>query len=269
MEQINFILQAFQLVPFNFSKEFFSVVFDKTALKQLPSAAYLGWLSLFIFITLISLFQYYRNLLKARTIEDTPTAKIRSAPQGYSEILGKQYLLSNQPIIAPLSHMPCTWYAFSIYKKNNRNTYILISQGESTEHFMIKDITGECVVDPIGADVKAKIQDSWYGFSTNPKGKAKNIMLILGFLFGKYYYKESRMNINSPIYALGNFSTTRENNTEINMLSKKGLTTRQPFLISNFTPKQLAKKYRLYSILWLSLFLLFMPYSLWWLSVKL
>jgi hypothetical protein len=271
MEQINFILQAFQLVPFNFFNDLFSVdFFDKAALKHLPNEAYFCWLALFVFITLSCLYQYYRNLLKARTIEDTPSTKIRSAAQGYSEISGKQYLLSDHPIIAPLSHIPCTWYAFSVYKKNKKNDYVLISQGKSSEPFNIKDSTGECMVDPIGADVHAKTQDSWYGFSANPQGKSKDKnILVSGFLLGKYHYKESRMDIDSPIYALGNFSTIRENNTEINILSQKGLTARQPFLISNFTQEKLAKKYRLYSILWLSLFLIFMPYSLWWVSIKL
>lgn len=333
-EQLEYIFQSFQLFPLDFFKGLFSTVFDRAAVNQLPKQAYLFWLALFAFMAIIGIFQHYRNLLKARTIEDTPASKIRSAAQGYSEITGKQYLLSNHHTVAPLSLKACTWYRYEVYRKNQKNSWSMISQGESSENFIIKDTTGFCVVDPRGADVHANSHDTWYGFSANPEGKSKyKIMLILGFIFGGYQYKESRMEIDSPIYALGNFATiragetsltqeklekqadlllkkweedydqillkfdldkdgklsseekltmlkaaeqdireryaTKNNDAVINVLSKKGLTSRQPYMLSNMTQEQLAKKYRLHAILWLTLFLIFMPYSLWWLAIKL
>jgi hypothetical protein len=334
MEQINYIFQSLQLLPLNFFKTLFSTVFDKVALGQLPKEAYLSILALLLFIALLSLFQNYRNLLKARTIEDTPASKIRSTSQGYAEVTGKQYPLRNHEIIAPLSLRPCTWYRYEVYRKNNKNSWYVVSEGASLDHFIIKDPTGFCVVDPAGADIHPNTQDSWYGFSANPEGKSKyRILLILGFIFGGYQYKESRMEIGSSIYALGNFTTIRagegnltqealekqaeslvknwekdydalmrkfdlnkdgkltpeenlkiqktaeleirekyaskNHDTMMNVLSNKGLTARQPFIISNFTQQELAKKYRTYSVLWLLLFLISMPYSLWWLSIKL
>lgn len=333
-EQLDYILQSFQLFPFGFFKGLFSTVFDKAAVKQLPQQAYFFWLALFVFIALVGIFHHYRNLLKARTIEDTPASKIRSAAQGYSEITGKQYPIPNHQTIAPLSLKSCTWYRFEVYRKNQKNSWTVISQGESLEHFIIKDATGFCVVDPKGADVHANSHETWYGFSANPQGKSKSkIMLILGFIFGGYQYKESRMEIDSAIYALGNFATirageasltqetlekqadillkkweqdydqilskfdlnkdgklsseeklamlkaaeqdireryaTKNNDAVMNVLSQKGLTSRQPYVLSNFTQEQLAKKYRLRAIFWLILFFVFMPYTFWWLSVKL
>lgn len=333
MEQLEFIAQAFQLFPIEFFKNSFSAIFDQATLRQLPQEAYLAWLAFFMLIALVSLYQNYRNLLKARTIEDTPSSKIRSTAQGYAEVSGKQYPLPNLQIIAPLTVIPCTWYRYQIYKKNQKNAWFLISQGESSEHFMIKDPTGFCVVDPLGADIHPTSHDTWYGFSSNPQGKSKyKIMLILGFIFGGYQYKEARMEIDSDIYALGNFTTIRageaaltqqslekqadllvkkwgkdydsliakfdlnkdgilspeekliiqqaaeseirekysaqKQDAVINVLSKKGLTGRQPYLISNITQKQLARKYRFYSTLWLILFMIFMPYSFWWLTIK-
>lgn len=333
-EQLDYVLQSFQLFPLDFFKSLLSTVFDREAVNQLPKQAYFFWLALFAIIAITGIFQHYRNLLKARTIEDTPASKIRSAAQGYSEITGKQYLLSNHQTIAPLSLKPCTWYRFEVYRKNQKNSWSMIAQGESSDHFIIKDATGFCVVDPTGADIHANSNETWYGFSANPEGKSKyKIMLILGFIFGGYQYKESRMEIESSIYALGNFATirageasltqealekqaeillkkweqdydkilskfdldkdgklsseekltmlkaaeqdireryaTKNNDAVMNVLSKKGLTARQPYMLSNFTQEQLAKKYRLNAILWLTLFLIFMPYTFWWLSIKL
>ncbi len=334
MEQLEFIAQSFQLLPIEFFKNLFLTVFDQAALRQLPKQVYLFWLSVFLLIALLSLYQNYRNLLKARTIEDTPASKIRSTAQGYAEVSGKQYSLPNHELLAPLSLTPCTWYRYAVYRKNQKHAWFLIAQGESIEHFMIKDGTGFCVVDPRGADIHSNTHDTWHGFSADPQGKSKHlIMLILGFIFGGYQYKESRMEVDTDVYALGNFATIRageasltqaslekqadllvkqwENDYDslmakfdlnkdgklsaeeklaiqqaaeqeirekyaaknqeavINVLSKKGLTGRQPYLISSTTQEKLAKKYRFYAMLWLGSFFIFMPYSLWWLAIKL
>ena len=271
MTEIDFILQSFKSTYFDFIHPIFSMAFDKNALSQLPTPVYLFWLALFLFVALMSLFQNYRHLLKARIIEDTPSSKIRSAAQGYSELTGKQYTLPNHALLlAPLSLKPCTWYSYKIYRKNQKNNWPIVAQGQSVESFMLNDLSDICIVDPTGADIHPNILETWYGFSANPQGKSKyKIMLFLGFLFGRYQYKEWRMDIGSPIYVLGNFSTLKKNEGSIiNLISKTGLTARQPYLISNFTQLQLAKKYRLQSIFWLVLFLISMPYSLWWLSLK-
>ena len=316
LDKLDFISGAFQLFPIDFFKNIFLTVFDKNALKQLPIQAYSLWLALFLLMVIISLFQNYRNLLKARIIEDTATSKIQSAAQGYIEITGKQYSLPHHAIVSPLSLTPCTWYSYNVCKKNIKNKWFIVSQGESSDHFLVKDSTGFCVIDPIGADITPSSHDSWYGFSATPNGKTKNkIMLLLSFIFGRYQYNEWRMEIGSPIYVLGNFITLhtgesaltqealeeqaeklvaqweqeqnktgainaenqdalqqtadKNKNSVINMLSKKGLTARQPYLISNYTQQQLANKFRLKAALWLISFLIFMPCTFWWLSIKL
>jgi len=43
------------------------------------------------------------NLRRARTIEDTPMAKIRSAAQGYISVGGLAQAIDDDPVIAPLT----------------------------------------------------------------------------------------------------------------------------------------------------------------------
>ncbi|MEQ1815560.1 MAG: E3 ubiquitin--protein ligase, partial [Nitrosomonas sp.] len=59
---------------------------------------------------LISFYLFVRNWKRLRIIEDTPTAKLRSAHQGYIELEGKGQFVDDQPIYAPLSNHPCLWY---------------------------------------------------------------------------------------------------------------------------------------------------------------
>ena len=53
-----------------------------------------------ILIALISFYIFFKNWKRLRFIEDTPTARLRSAHQGYIEIEGKGALIEDKPIFA-------------------------------------------------------------------------------------------------------------------------------------------------------------------------
>lgn len=53
-------------------------------------------------ITLRLFYLGFRQLHRARLIEDTPTSRIRSAAQGYAELEGRAVALGD-PLYAPLS----------------------------------------------------------------------------------------------------------------------------------------------------------------------
>ena len=54
----------------------------------------------------------YATLARKRLIEDTPTSRIRSAPQGFVELAGVAGVFEGEPIIAPLTQRPCCWYRY-------------------------------------------------------------------------------------------------------------------------------------------------------------
>ena len=49
----------------------------------------------------------FRAIRRARLIEDVPTSKIRSAVQGYVELIGHAEAMEGPAIVAPLSQLPC------------------------------------------------------------------------------------------------------------------------------------------------------------------
>ncbi|HET8711057.1 MAG TPA: hypothetical protein VFM32_06765, partial [Spongiibacteraceae bacterium] len=90
------------------------------------------------------------NLRKARTIEDTPTAKIRSAAQGYLSISGLASAIDNDIVIAPLTGQPCLWYHYTIERLDRgdkHSHWTTIERGTSEKLFAIDDTTGVCHVD--------------------------------------------------------------------------------------------------------------------------
>lgn len=156
----------------------------------------------------------FRFLHRARLIEDTPTSKVRSAHQGYVELDGTAELLPGDPILAPLTGNRCTWYSFKVEERsesydsrgNRRTSWKTIRSGTSDELFVLRDDTGECVIDPEGAEVTPSVSVTWYG--DNPVwsfGAAPSRRGL--FASGRYRYTEKRIHPADSLYAIGLFQT--------------------------------------------------------------
>lgn len=155
----------------------------------------------------------WRGLHKARTIEDTPTAKARSAPQGYVELEGAGRLMDGPPIIAPLSGLPCVWFRYRIeeqitteHRGHTQTRWQTVGKGESTEVFWLEDDTGRVAVDPEGADVTPQHKDVWQ--SRSVAGGINYPAYITNFLAthpgpNPYRFTEERINPGDRLYALG------------------------------------------------------------------
>jgi E3 Ubiquitin ligase len=156
----------------------------------------------------------WRHVSNIRLIEDTPTCKIRSAPQGYVELEGLGKLMDGAPIIAKLSGLPCVWYRYKIeqqvttqYKGHAQTRWEVIEKDESTETFWLQDETGRVVVDPEGADVSPRYRDKWRS-SSSLGGIARHPANVANFLslrtdHGSYRLTEERINSGERLYALG------------------------------------------------------------------
>jgi hypothetical protein len=161
----------------------------------------------------------YSMLIRKRVLQDTPTALIRSASQGYIELQGHAELIDGLPILAPLSAKRCVWFDYRVEKKerrvtsgsNSRSEWRTIESGTSDSLFYLVDSTGRCAVDPEGAKVTASSRDIWYGNSRYP-GRIDTSSGWLHFtgltqIGRQFRYTEKRIEPGDPLYALGDFTT--------------------------------------------------------------
>ncbi|MDI6746800.1 MAG: hypothetical protein QMD17_06610 [Rhodocyclaceae bacterium] len=156
-------------------------------------------LGMFICVALmapLSLIAWISAWRRARAVADTPTSRVASAAQGYAELVGIGKPLGGQPVISPANYLPCLWYRYRIERRDSDNKWTLESQGESEASFILDDGSGECLVDPQGAEMLVSKKDQW------TQGERR---------FTQWLFIERQ-----KIYVLGQFATLGSVDLELN-----------------------------------------------------
>lgn len=134
----------------------------------------------------LSLVAWLAALRRMRMITDTPTSRVASAAQGYVELQGTGRPLGGLPLRSPLTGLPCLWYRYRIERRQN-NKWIQDGSEESDSSFLLDDRTGQCMVDPEGAEILVTRHETWTR--------------------GERRYKQWLLIEHDPLYALGDFVT--------------------------------------------------------------
>lgn len=159
------------------------------------------WLGAAVAIA-IALFLFWRMpcwYQHARLIQNIPTARIRSAPQGYIELIGQAGMMEGPVIFSPLSQTRCVWYSYKIEEKTreysskgrSRTRWRVVKQATSEEVFLLDDGTGECAIDPDDAQVITRDKRVWYKHDVVPPRRYTEWTILEG----------------EPLYAMGLFKS--------------------------------------------------------------
>lgn len=177
------------------------------AIAELPSDEAGFFAAFAVLLSLGGLWLWWRSTRKGRLMADTPTSRIRSAAQGFVELEGSAHWLPDDQIRGPLTGEKCVWWEYAIHEKRRmrvgketKTQWVRIAGARSEEIFMLQDGTGEVVVDPHKASIHGTHGQTWYGHSPHPLTKPRG-----GFSwgFGRYRYRENRLALGGPLYALG------------------------------------------------------------------
>ncbi|MEW6591357.1 MAG: hypothetical protein AB1418_10005 [Pseudomonadota bacterium] len=112
----------------------------------------LGWSISFALVGLTSFWAWHANLKRYRTVADTPTSRIASAPQGYVEIVGRGRQPPGAPLLSPISGLPCLWFRYRVERRDG-DRWEHVESGVSHETFGVHDGSGQLLVDPEGAEI--------------------------------------------------------------------------------------------------------------------
>lgn len=115
-----------------------------------------------ILVTLILLafLAFMLSLHRLRAIRDTPTSRVATAAQGYVELVGKGRVLPDLPVYSPGHHLPCLWYRYRAYVRSDDKWHQTESD-HSISPFLLDDGSGLCLVDPDRAEVATSRKETY------------------------------------------------------------------------------------------------------------
>ncbi|HET7833598.1 MAG TPA: GIDE domain-containing protein [Gallionella sp.] len=146
-----------------------------------------AWFTCLGLMALISVFAWLSALKRLRAIRDTPTSKVASAAQGYVELIGRGQPFGDPPLLSKFTQLPCLWYRYKVEERASRDKWKTVDSGESSDSFLLRDDSSECVVDPEQAEIITKHRDQW--------------------VKGNYRYTEWKLIKEDNLYVIGEFRT--------------------------------------------------------------
>jgi len=149
-----------------------------------------GWLGCLSVMAVLSFFAWLSALHRLRMVRDTPTSKVASAAQGYVELIGRGRPFGDTPLLSKFHLLPCLWYRYKVderHKTKEGHSWRTIDSGESSDSFVLRDDTGDCVVDPEHAEIITKHYEQWQD--------------------GDYRYTEWKLIHSDYLYVIGEFRT--------------------------------------------------------------
>jgi hypothetical protein len=112
----------------------------------------LGWQISFALVGLSSFWAWHVNLKRYRTVADTPTSRIASAPQGYVEFVGRGRQPPGGTLLSPITGLPCLWYRYRVERLNDKR-WEHVESRVSHDTFGADDGSGSVLIDPDGAEI--------------------------------------------------------------------------------------------------------------------
>jgi len=185
----------------------FDPVSWRPAIHAAEPASFWFWTCVLCVLVIGALLTGFLFLVRAWTVQETPLSFIRSAAQGYVKLEGHADLMPGPPIVSPLTDNRCVWWSYKVEERHSSGRNVnweTVEHGVSDDLFLIRDSSGQCVVDPEHAEVLPTTETVWYGAEPRPlTGPA-----IGGFaLTSKYRYVEKLIHPQEFIFALGFFHT--------------------------------------------------------------
>lgn len=178
-------------MPSPFRESYLNVLTSGVHLALLLMAVQIGtreaWLGFGSAVSLISFFAWIGNFRRHRLMSDTPTSRVASAAQGYVELRGRGAAPVGAALVSKLTALPCLWFRYVVERRDSEDKWERVDAGESGDTFLLRDATGECVIDPEGAEIHTRHRQKWTR--------------------GDYRYSEWVVLADDPLYGIGDFST--------------------------------------------------------------
>lgn len=153
------------------------------------------------------------SLKEARTSEDTPTTKIRSAAQGYVELQGFVRPLDDGPLTSPMLGLEAVWWKYVVQDAHKKR----VDEHASKKRFFLEDTTGRCLIDPAGAQLSGSTTRTWSSDQPGPPNPDEAASLKAR----RYICSETVLAPGTRVYVRGEFRTVRAGPQPLDLMREK------------------------------------------------
>ena len=176
----------------------------------------------------------FRQVRFKRWIENLPTSKSRGVVYGLTEIAGAIGLpRGTAPLRGPISNEPCVLYRYKVQERrgSGKNArWVTIEEKNRDLLFVGKDEEGEISINPEGAEILSRHS------SSRREGRRR--------------HTESRLEVGDQLYALGHAGIEPVEGASLQIMKPEpGL----PFLLSNYSEREVMLKKARRGMIWLNL----------------
>jgi hypothetical protein len=193
--------------------------------RSLPLGVFVVMVAFPLAMAGIAVFAGLHARRRAALVKATPTSAIGTAEDGYRELEGRVEAVDGRTLTAPLTRAACCWYRAKVEKwvprtdRPDTARWQTVRDVTSTAPFLVRDATGVCVVEPLGAEVTPTDRSEWHGRNEEPEDRnpervpptqsVRGMVSISGGRSSKYRYTEERIYAGDPLLVLGAFDSGR------------------------------------------------------------
>jgi hypothetical protein len=159
----------------------------------------------------VALWRFLVRLRRDRLVGDTPTARLRSAAQGYVKVNGRAQPAGPAPFAAPLTGRACVWWSYEIAheeREEDERTWRVVESAASVDLFALEDEGSRCLVGPVRAEITPTAKNLWYGQSDRPAGLPPARAPLLRA--GPWRYTEQLIGVGTQLCVMGELRSHSE-----------------------------------------------------------
>lgn len=149
---------------------------------------HLGWMKWLPVLLAAGAFVFWLGAYRRmRVVADVPTSTIAAAAQGYVELHGTALAAPGHALVGHLTRAPCVWYHYLWYRPGDSNRNGGNDEGTRGAPFILRDATGDCLIDLDQAEVICNRCEKWFD--------------------GQTVFNEWSIRVGDPVYAIGHFTS--------------------------------------------------------------
>lgn len=198
----------------------------QTMIREASTAVFLAMVGVPLTMAAVAIVAGWHARRQAALVSGASAAPIGMAENGYCKFQGTVEAVAGETVVAPLTGSPCCWYSAKVERwarektgTNRKYRWEIVRTMTSSAPFFVRDATGVCAVNVLGAEVTPTDKSQWTGATLEPADRnpprvgpsqsTHGVVQTAGGADGQFRYSEERLYAGDPLLVVGAFENHR------------------------------------------------------------